>query len=243
MNKLLDTLRTEIVGGEDGAGGGSGPTLVLLHGFGAPGDDLVPLAGALHLARGARALFPEAPLSIAEHFGLPRGYPGGPRAWWMIDVARFERAKAADRLLELTRERPEGMDDARAALEGMLDAAARDLGVDPARTVIGGFSQGAMLATDLALGTDRALAGLVVLSGTILDEISWTARLPARRGLPVFQSHGTLDPLLPFEVAERWTGAMKGAGLAVDAVTFRGGHEIPRPVLSGLDAFLARTLV
>jgi phospholipase/carboxylesterase len=135
------------------------------------------------------------------------------------------------------------MDEARAALAGMLHEAARTLGVDPARTVIGGFSQGSMLATDLALGTDRALAGLVILSGTILDELAWTEGLAGRRGLPVFQSHGTEDPLLPFEIAERWTTAMKDAGLLVDAVTFRGGHEIPRPVLAGLDAFLARNLV
>ena len=40
----LGGLRTRVTGGTDGKGGGNGPLVVLLHGFGAPGNDLVPLA-------------------------------------------------------------------------------------------------------------------------------------------------------------------------------------------------------
>ena len=70
-----------------------------------------------------------------------------------------------------------------------------------AKVVLGGFSQGAMLACDTALREGPKLAGLVVLSGTLVAEAEWAALFPTLRGTPVFQSHGTFDPLLPFQAA------------------------------------------
>src|SRR5438552_18316161 len=77
----LGGLDAVITGGSDGNGGGDGPVIVLLHGFGAPGDDLVPLAEVFaHGLPGVRWVFPAAPLE------LPMGF-GDARAWWMIDMA------------------------------------------------------------------------------------------------------------------------------------------------------------
>ena len=76
----LGGLTVRLTGGTDGKGGGNGPLVVLLHGFGAPGDDLVPLSEYLDAPTGTRFLFPEAPISI------PMGF-GDSRAWWMIDMA------------------------------------------------------------------------------------------------------------------------------------------------------------
>ena len=67
-------LRARMTGGTDGKGGGQGPLVLLLHGFGAPGDDLVPLADVLNVPAGTRFVFPEGPLSLS--FG-----PGDARAW------------------------------------------------------------------------------------------------------------------------------------------------------------------
>ena len=64
----LAGLQTVITGGTDGVGGGDGPVVVLLHGFGAPGAALVPLAGALPVPDGTRFVFPAAPLSLAPSF-------------------------------------------------------------------------------------------------------------------------------------------------------------------------------
>src|SRR3954464_13926874 len=75
-------LSARVTGGVDGRGGGDGPVVVLLHGFGAPGDDLVDLTTFLHVPAEVRFVFPEAPL-------LLDGGPG--RAWWMLDMALFER--------------------------------------------------------------------------------------------------------------------------------------------------------
>jgi len=95
-----------------------------------------------------------------------------------------------------------------------------------------------MLACDLALHGGKPLAGLVMLSGTLLAADEWTPLMPKRKGLRVFQSHGSLDPLLPSFMAEQLRDLLTQAGLAVEWVGFRGGHEIPGSVLDRLSAFL-----
>ena len=224
-------LTARVVGGDDGQGGGHGPLVVLLHGFGAPGWDLVPLAGELGAPRGARFVFPAAPLSFSMGFGESR-------AWWMIDMVALERAIATGALRDLSRDVPAGLAEARAQLEAFLDEATAALGASPERVVLGGFSQGAMLATDVALRSDRALGGLVLFSGTLLCEHEWVPRMHARAGLRVVQAHGRQDPLLPFSLAERLRDHLTAAGLQVDFVPFAGGHEIPRPALARAGALL-----
>jgi phospholipase/carboxylesterase len=218
-------LRVRIMGGEDREGGGEGPAVVLLHGFGAPGDDLVALARVLDVPRFTRFVFPEGPLSVP-------GY-GGARAWWMIDVERIARRERGE---DLSGEVPEGMSEAREKAIAMLDAV--DATLRPSRVVLGGFSQGAMLSCDVALRTERPLAGLALLSGTLVAEDEWTPLMPRRKGLPVFASHGRSDPLLPFATSERLRSALNDAGLPVRWMPFSGGHEIPPGVLGGLAAFL-----
>ncbi len=226
----LGGLECVVTGGPDREGGGDGPAVVLLHGFGAPGEDLVSLHRVLDVPRTTRFVFPAAPLSL----GMMG--PVDSRAWWMIDMVRLERAMQTGELRDLTGDVPEGLAEARALVLAMLDEV--DARLHPSHVVLGGFSQGAMLSTDVALHTSRPLAGLVVLSGTLLAEKEWIPRMPARRGLPVLQSHGTLDPLLPFGIAERLHDELARAGLDVTFLSFRGGHEIPPPVVERLGAFL-----
>src|SRR4051794_4733929 len=142
----LGTLKARIAGGTDREGGGTGPVVVLMHGFGAPGTDLVPLWRELSVPSSVRFVFPEAPLDS--------GFGG--RAWWHIDMARLQSRFSPDAVARLTTEIPEGIDQARAALLELLAALERDFHSKPETTVIGGFSQGAMLATDVVLRTDRA---------------------------------------------------------------------------------------
>jgi phospholipase/carboxylesterase len=108
--------------------------------------------------------------------------------------------------------------------------------------VLGGFSQGAMLSTDLALHSDIPLAGLVLLSGTVIAKQEWLTRLPNREGLSVFQSHGTDDPILAFSAAQELRAHIQTAGLLIRWVEFRGGHEIPFQVLEHLGTFLQSVL-
>lgn len=233
--EMIAGLTVRLAGGHDGQGGGSGPAVVLLHGFGAPGDDLVPLAGVLAAPAGTRWLFPEGPLSLG--FGS-----GDSRAWWMIDMARIQADRAAGRVRDLSAEVPNGLALARERLLGFLKELPRAMPIDYRRTAIGGFSQGAMLTCDAVLQTEHPFAGLVQLSGNLLAHSLWGPLMPKRKGLAVFQSHGTMDDILPFIGAERLRETFMAAGLVVDWHAFRGGHEIPAPVVDRLSRFLGRRL-
>ncbi|MCA9578398.1 MAG: hypothetical protein R3B40_06300 [Polyangiales bacterium] len=227
-------LDVVLAGGTDREGGGDGPLVVLMHGFGASGDDLVGLYRVLGVDRAVRFAFPAAPHALPGMFGA--------RAWWEIDMAAVERALSSGQPRDLTHELPPGLTGAHDAVVAMLDALQAELGVTDAQTVLGGFSQGSMLACDVTFAGGRDFAGLAVLSGTLLASERWVPGMAARRAVPVFQSHGTSDAMLGFGFAERLRDELTNAGCSVQFVPFRGGHEIPMDVLKSFEAFLQRVL-
>lgn len=231
----LGGLTVRLTGGIDDKGGGNGPLVVLLHGFGAPGDDLVPLSQYLDAPTGTRFVFPEAPISI------PMGF-GDSRAWWMIDMARIQADRAAGTVRDISNDIPRGLTDARGRMKTFLDDLHGKFGADPARTILGGFSQGAMLSCDALLHSTQPYAGLIQLSGTLVAKQEWGPLLLKRKGLPLFQSHGTQDPILPYVMAERLRDEFLQAGMMVEWLPFRGGHEIPEPVLRKLGSFLLKAM-
>lgn len=223
--------------------------VVLLHGYGASGSDLVPLASYYNApparlsALGVRFAFPEAPLKLSPVFDS--------RAWWAIDLEALEAALAAGTHRDRTVEDPPGMSAATDALASCLDALEREL--RPRRLIVGGFSQGSMLACDL-VARGRQIDGLMVLSGTLLAADRWRAGFAAlsasrksRAGaagtaqpaLPVFQSHGHQDPLLGMREAELLRDSFISAGFEHRWSPFVGAHEIPPSVLSGSSQFIA----
>jgi phospholipase/carboxylesterase len=105
----LGDLTVRLSGGTDGKGGGNGPVVILLHGFGAPGNDLVPLTDVLDVPTGTRFVFPEGPLSLS--FG-----PRDARVWWLIDMARIAQDQAAGRARDLSNEIPKGLAPAHRAV-------------------------------------------------------------------------------------------------------------------------------
>lgn len=211
------------------SGEGDGPIVVLLHGFGAPGDDLVSLADVIEAPAGTRFVFPAAPNKL-------EGGWGDARAWWMIDMEALEEALESGKERDLTRQVPEGLAEARARLTALVDELPGKLGAGP--LVLGGFSQGAMLSTDVALHIERPLAGLILMSGTYLAEHEWQPLMARRAGLRVFQSHGTGDPILPYKNAELLRDALGAAGAWVDWVSFKGAHTIPPAVIAGVSRFI-----
>ena len=134
----LGGFTVHLSGGTDGKGGGNGPVVILLHGFGAPGNDLVPLADVLNVPTGTRFVFPEGPLTLS--FG-----PRDARAWWLIDMARMAQDQAAGRPRDLSNEIPKGLAPARDTMLTFLKEVEHTFNADPRKTVLGGFSQGAML--------------------------------------------------------------------------------------------------
>jgi phospholipase/carboxylesterase len=217
-------------GGEDREGGGDGPAIVLCHGFGAPGDDLVPLWREIDAGRGVRWFFPEAPLTLDLGFG------GAGRAWWHIDMIRLEEAIRTGRRDEIALDVPDGMPEARTALEACIAELEKSHGLQRSKTLIGGFSQGAMITTEIALhSADRPWAGLVILSGTLLCRDRWKkAAETAGPAIAAVQTHGRKDPLLPFYLAEELRDILRASGAQIEFVTHGGGHELPG---TALDAF------
>jgi phospholipase/carboxylesterase len=219
----------------EGAGAAPRAVVVMCHGFGAPGDDLVGLYGALVEAAPAlgqcRWVFPAAPLEL----------DGGGRAWWMIDFAQLQAIASggADAMRAFREVEPEGLSAARKQLLKLVDELSLQTQLPYGRIVLCGFSQGAMLTTDVALRLPEAPLGLGILSGTLLTESAWAPRAKARAGLPIFQSHGRLDGVLQFSAATALHGLLTQAGCPVEFVPFTGGHTIPPEVVGRFAAYLA----
>lgn len=213
--------------------------IIFCHGFGAPGDDLVGLRNELVALkpslRQARFIFPEAPLSLAAY-----GMGEGSRAWWLLDMDRIVAYQNNDPAVREALEvaEPEGLTSARQAMLKLLDEVTKQTTLPYSKVLLGGFSQGAMLTTDLALRQEEAPLGLAIMSGTLICRDVWTKRAPGRAGLQVFQSHGEEDPLLPYATALKLKSLLTDAGLTVDFTSFDGGHGIALPALRNLATYL-----
>jgi phospholipase/carboxylesterase len=210
--------------------------LVLCHGYGAPATDLASLAQPLlavpELAASTVCIFPGAGLDLAE-----RGMPGG-RAWWHLDLDRLLNRPSPELLLQFRQACPDGLAEARASLLALLGEAGKQLGLTADRFVLGGFSQGSMLATDVALRLKKQPAGLAILSGALINEHEWRPLASERGPLNVFQSHGHHDSILPLFMATALRDLLAESGAAVDFQPFDGDHAIPEEVVGRLGAFM-----
>ncbi len=215
--------------------------VVICHGFGAPGDDLVPLGSELgravpKLAQSARFVFPEAPLSL-ESLGW-----GDARAWWMIDMAKLQLAQQTGQLRDLRTERPVGLPEARDQLVQLLIELQAETGVPWSKFVLGGFSQGAMIAVETLRHLPESIGGAILFSGTLINESEWKQPSTNLRGLPVMQSHGRSDVILPYSLSIELNALLEGQGAHVQFVEFAGGHAIPQPALQSALALLQSVL-
>jgi phospholipase/carboxylesterase len=211
-------------------GGKGPPNFVLLHGYGSAAEHWLPYAQTIPLGSQGRFLFPQAPEMVARQDGLSDG-----RAWWDLDLAAHRRPGRIG--VDLTEEDPHGVERASQLVRRALTREGNS-GTRP--FVLGGFSQGALVACEVAFSSDEPLAALVILSGTPLDRAGWSAGMSTRKSLPVFMSHGRADTILPFDLAERLHAELVAAGLSVTFIPFDGGHAIPEAVVTALGAFLAR---
>lgn len=209
--------------------GGSGPpTLVLLHGYGSSASQWAPFTKTIQLPPNGRFVFPDAPEATVP----PDGPPGG-RGWWPLRLR--SHIPPGGSVPDLSATRPPGLRIAASQVRDLLGYLRRSPG---GPIVLGGYSQGAMVASEVAFESDEPLAALVLLSGTLVDEASWERNFSRRQALPVFISHGRFDTVLPFHAADRMRTKLESAGVRVTWVPFDGGHEIPVEVVLALNKFL-----
>lgn len=198
--------------------------VLLLHGYTMVPEDLAPFAQTLRVGHTAYVL-PRAPLDAQQ----------GGHTWWPIDeVARQRQLARGPRDLAYTE--PAGLAEARQGVEQMLiELRAR---APQARLVLGGFSQGGMLACDVALHTTTPLDALFLLSSSMVSHDSWAPLLPRLAERPILLTHGLLDDNIALAAGERLRDALVGAGAHVRWVTFDGGHQIPLLAWRQLRRFL-----
>ena len=207
--------------------------VVLCHGFGAPGDDLASLATVLPQVKKLSYLFPEAPLRLPPLLG-------GGRAWWNIDFAARQEQMVRDGGLDMSKDSPEGLESARKGFDGFI-AECLSSGGGPKEIIVGGFSQGAMVTMDWALRTQVELKGVIQWSTTYLCEDQWKPAIATLKP-PVLQSHGRVDPILPFAMAEKLAGELKSVNSESQFIEFNGPHTIPESALQSSQVFIKQWL-
>jgi len=166
--------------------------LVLLHGRGADEHDLLPLLDMLDPERRMVGATARAPLSLP---------PGGAH-WYVVRRVGYPDRETFDATFQL--------------VESWLDGLVEETGVPLERTVLGGFSQGAVMSYALGLGAARpAPAAILALSGFLPEVDGFELDLESRHGLPVAIGHGSHDPVIPVEFGRAARDALSQAGLDV----------------------------
>jgi phospholipase/carboxylesterase len=216
-------MATELDGARWGPASGAAPRqlVVLLHGVGADGNDLIDLAP--HWSRAA----PEA-LFVAPHAPFAYDMADFGRQWFSLQDRSPARLAA-------------GVRHAAAALEGFLAAESARLGLAPSALALMGFSQGAMTALFAGLRRREAPACILAYSGALLAPDSLTAELACRP--PVLLAHGEADEVVPAAASRAAESALRAAGVPVEALYLpRLGHGIDDAGLSAGALFLQRYL-
>jgi phospholipase/carboxylesterase len=191
--------------------------LVLLHGRGADEHDLFPLLGLLDPERRLLGATARGPLSLP---------PGGAH-WYVV-----RRVGHPD---------PDTFRSTYARAAGWLDDLLARHGIPPERTVLGGFSMGAVMSYALGLGADRPRpAGIVALSGFIPTVDGFELGDPA--GLPVAIGHGTHDPVIGVEFGRDARDRLTAAGAEVTYRESPMPHAIDPSFLRELPDWVERSL-
>jgi phospholipase/carboxylesterase len=197
-----------------------GGLLVLHHGRGTDERDLLGLAEALDPERRLRVVSPRGPLTL----------PGSPGYHWYL----VPRVGYPD---------PDSFHAARAALAELHDRLWEETGVGPERTVLGGFSMGAVMSYAMGLGADRpAPAGILAFGGFVPVVSDWEPSLADRQATRAFVAHGRRDPIIGIEFAQRARDLLEAGGLEVTYRESDLGHQIDPAQIADASAWLGETL-
>jgi phospholipase/carboxylesterase len=194
--------------------------LVLHHGRGADENDLLGLADVLDPQRRLLVATPRAPLQL----------PGAP-GWHWYAVPRVGYPD------------PATFRDTRARLARFHDELWERTGLGPQHTVLGGFSQGAVMSYALGLDGERpAPAGILAFSGFVPQVEGWSPDLAGRPELSVFAAHGRHDPIMDVSFGRTARELLERGGIAVEYHESDVGHQIDPasipPAITWLEAVL-----
>ncbi len=219
--ELLDAVELAPPGTPDAA-------VVWLHGLGADGHDFPPVVPMLGLGEdhGVRFIFPHAPhIPVTVNGGMLMP------AWFDILGMDFDRRVDEAGLLR-------SVDQVAALLDRE-----QERGIAPGRLVLAGFSQGGAIALHLGLRHPTQLAGIMALSTYLACDGDLEAeRTAAGAATPVFQAHGTQDPMVPFALGQAARERLQGLGQTLEWHEYPMGHEVCPEELVAAGAWLRGVL-
>ena len=203
------------------AGGAPSQLIILLHGLGADGHDLIGLAQHwAELLPHAQFVAPDAPFPCDV---APMG-----RQWFSVED------RSPDRLLA-------GVEAAAPILDEFIDSELARTNLGPFKTALVGFSQGAMMALHVALRRAEPIAAIVGFSGRLMAAGHLADEIGARP--PTLLIHGDADPVVPFESLAEAKEALESVGVNVEINSRPAlGHSIDEQGLASGGAFLKEHL-
>lgn len=127
---------------------------------------------------------------------------------------------------------------------GRIIALAQALAVGPASRrplVLGGFSQGGILALNAMLERPDLFAGCAVATSRLMAETAdQNPPKPVHVGKPIFWGHGKADPIIPSAAVQAGTARLAAYGMEISTMLHDGGHEVPPPLQQALRTWLDR---
>jgi phospholipase/carboxylesterase len=201
------------------SGGPPKQAVVLLHGYGSDGNDLIGLAPHW------QALLPDA-LFVSPNAPQPCASFAAGYQWFPVSLE-------GDRLAR----RQEGVVAARPVLEHFLNALWAQTGLAARDTMLAGFSQGAMMALHTGLALDEPLMGIIGFSGAFLPPAGFEAHAAHP---PVCLVHGDRDDVVDYRHSVEAEAALAAAGVPVRLHTSHGtAHGIAPDGLAFATDFIA----
>jgi phospholipase/carboxylesterase len=196
--------------------------VVLLHGIGADGNDLVDLA------LNWQPIVPKAEF-VALHAPFPFDQAPTGRQWFSV------ADRSPDKILA-------GIRAAAAILDPCLDEMLAKRRLDESHLALVGFSQGAAIALHVGLRRKRPIAGIVAFSGRLVAPELLSAEIKSRP--PVLLVHGEADDVVPFEAFGRAKEALEAAEVPLETLRRPGlGHVIDDDGVIAAGDFLTKHLV
>ena len=205
------------------SGGAPQQAVVLLHGYGSDGSDLIGLAPHF------QAVLPDA-LFVSPN--APEACPGNPFGfqWFALDNTT-DRAANRERGLPL----------AQPVLVEFLNDLWTQTGLTPEQTILAGFSQGAMMALHVGLGLERPLLGVIAFSGAFVPPAGFGTEPYAKPAVCLV--HGDLDQVVDPELSADAELELRLAGFDVSYHVSPGvGHGIAPDGLAFASDFIAQQL-
>lgn len=191
------------------------PLVVIMHGRGADAFDLADVAPMMDTPDGCRFVFPNAPRQFEAAPGMVFGW-----SWfdgWPPQGSTFG--------------------DSRKLVLQFLDEIVQRYPTPPGKLVIGGFSQGALMALDIGFRTEQPVAGIVAMSGALHE-----ADLPTLRPMNVLVVHGVQDDVIPVNAARRSRMVLEQHGVNPEYHEFPMGHFVTPESISTVRAFITRVV-